>query len=800
MHFITINLMKKIVLIIIISLFGYNSFSQTISGKVHDQIEAIPYANVVLKDANKHPITGTITTEDGLFEIKTTAGNYVLEISYLGYKTWKKEIQVGQDNLNLGTITLDEETESLDEIVIKSNKNLIEKKIDRLVFNVEKSIAATGGNGVDVLRVTPGVQLQNNTLSILGKGATQVMINGRLSPLTGDDLMSFLNGFSASDIKKIEVITNPPAKYDAAGNGGLVNIILKKGVQNSWKNATTLSYHQNRYNFTTLSNNFFYNKDKISFSGSLNVTKGNVQNLEGVLIDYPTNLWDIDIKGKMKEDQVSGRLLFDYALSDKTTVGFQYLGSTSEPDIEARTLSTVFDNDRVLERSLLNFGDNEVINKNQSLNFHLISQLDSLGKSISFDADFFRFNSDRSLDFFTEQFDDVGVSQGISSDALNTSNRQIENFSSKIDFEFPLQKVNLSYGVKASFTNSKSGVSFFNMISGTPVFDPTQSNDFEYQENVLAAYFSGNSQLNKRLKIQFGLRFEDTKTEGIDTQTNQANIVNYSKLFPSLYLSFAKNDTNTFNFSYGRRINRPNFRNLNPFRFFISDNSFSVGNPFLQPSFSDNFEISHLFKNNFNTSLSLSITTDGFGVFFNTDTINQNQIVTRENYFTQYVYRLEESFSHQISWWKSQNSFNALAYITKLTRDFDAEIRDGIQFYIESNHTFSLSESSKIQLNSWYSSRHDSGLFSVGELLHVSLGFQHHFQKSNVKMSMFFSDIFNTGSLRGYSSRVNGINQNYRQNESSRNFRVSLSYDFGNKKIKVKNRAFGNDTERMRSN
>ena len=146
-----------------------------------------------------------------------------------------------------------------------------------MVFNVEKSIASTGGNGLDVLRITPGIQLQNNTLSILGKGATQVMINGRLSPLAGDELISFLSGFSANDIVKVEVITNPPAKYDAAGNGGLINIILKKGVENSWKNATTISYNQNKYNFTTLTNNFFYNKNKVSFSGSLNATKGNLE-------------------------------------------------------------------------------------------------------------------------------------------------------------------------------------------------------------------------------------------------------------------------------------------------------------------------------------------------------------------------------------------------------------------------------------------------------------------------------------------------------------------------------------------
>ena len=777
--------MKNFYVSIVFFFFSQLLIAQSISGNVADKNESIPFANVVVSNLQNKIISGTTTDDEGAFSLQLKKGTYIITISYLGYKNWTKNLEV-TSNINLGTIIIEEDAENLDEIVVKSTKRLVERKIDRLIFNVEKSIAATGGNGIDVLRVTPGVQLQNNTLSILGKGATQVMINGRLSPLTGDDLISFLNGFSSNDFKTIEVITNPPAKYDAAGNGGLINIVLKKGIQGSWKNATTISYNQNKYSFSTLSNNFFYNQNKVSFSGSLNVAKGNLENLEGVFIDYPTNVWDIDIKGKMRKDQLSGRFLFDYALSDQTTIGMQYLGNSTQPDINSRTSSTIFDTNGTLERSLINIGDNDVNNKNNSINLHLISQLDSLGKSLSFDVDYFTFNSDRTLDFFTEQFDRLGASQGISSSALNVSNQRIDNFSSKIDFDLPLKKVNLSYGAKASFTHTESDVLYYDTITGSLVLDPTQSNEFEYTENVLAAYFSGNTQLNNRIKLQFGLRFEDTKTEGVDGSTLQKNKVNYSKFFPSLYLSFAKNEQNNFNFSYGRRINRPNFRNLNPFRFYINDNSYSVGNPFLQPSFTDNFEISHLYKNNFNTSLSLSITTDGFGVFFSTDVVNQDQIVTRENYFTQYIYRLEESFSHKTSWWESQNSFNILGYFTKLSQDFDAEINDGIQFYIESNNTFSLSKNSKLQLNSWYSSRHNSGLFSVGELLHVSLGFQHHFRKSNIKMSMLFSDIFNTGSLRDYNSTVNGIDQSYRQNESSRNFRISLSYDFGNKKLKVK--------------
>ena len=788
----------KTLQILIAILFSGILASQTITGKVTESIDVIPFANVILKQ-NNTLITGTTTTDEGFFELKAKTGNYVLEISFLGYKTYTKNITFDK-NIDLGTIQLKEDAATLNEVVIKTEKNIIERKIDRVIFNVEKSIAATGGNGVDILRITPGVQLQNNTLSILGKGESQVMINGRLSPLAGDELIAFLSGFAAADIVKIEVITNPPAKYDASGNGGLVNIILKKGAQNAWKNATTLSYNQNKYNFTTLNNNFFYNKNKVSFSASVNASLGDFENLESLVINYPENIWDIDIDGKINRDQLSGRFLFDYAISDNTTLGVQYLGNNTKPGIDAVTTSTIFDTNNNLERSLQNHAQNDVNNNNHSANFHIVSKLNDAGKQISFDADYFTFTSDRMLAYFTEQFTISGNSEGISSSAINNTNQNIENFSSQIDMDLPLKKVNLSYGAKASFTNTNSGVLFFDTTSGTQILDQSQSTDFMYEENVLAAYFSGNTKLNDKLNMKFGLRFEDTKTTGISTDTNQENNNNYSKFFPTLYLSYVKNDNNNFNFSYGRRINRPNFRDLNPFRFYINDNSYSVGNPFLQPSFSDNFEISHLYKNNFNTSFSVNVTTDGFGVFFNTDIVNQDQIVTRENYFKKYIYQLQESFSYnKISWFKSQNSLNVLAYITELTKNIDAEVNNGIQFYAESNNTFLLSKSTKLQANAWYSSFHNDGLFSVGQMFHLSFGLQHDF-KNNLKLSMLFSDVLNTGSLRDYNSTVNGIDQSYSQNASSRNFRISLSYNFGNKKVNVKNRRFSNDDEQRRSN
>ncbi|RXJ45722.1 TonB-dependent receptor domain-containing protein [Gelidibacter gilvus] len=783
----------------ILLLFPTIFYAQTITGKVIDKTDAVAFANVTITNSNNEIVTGTTTNENGFFLVKVDSGSYKLTISFIGYTGVEEAISIEKD-IDLGTVLLQEDAESLNEVVLKVEKRMIERKIDRLVFNVEQSMAATGGNGLDVVKITPGVHVQNGSIEILGKGVTQIMINGRISPLQGEELASFLSGISASDIQKIEVITNPPAKYEASGNGGLINIILKKGIQDSWKNSTTISYNQNKYNFSTISNNFFYNKGNLSFSGSVNATKGSIENAEGILIDYPTNNWDIDVDSEIGKDELSGRLLMDYELTPKTTFGLQYLGNATKPTIDGTTTSIVFDNDNNLEKTLVNQGDNIVDNKNHSLNFHAVTQLDSIGKSFSVDADYFIFNSENSRDFFTEEFNNTGVSQGINSAALNIANQEIENFSSKIDIDFPLEKVNLSYGVKASFTKTKSDVLYFDTLTGTPILDLDRSNEFNYQEDVLAGYISGNTNLSEKLKMQFGLRLEDTKTRGINAEMNKETINKYTKLFPTLYFSYALNEKNDFGFSYGRRINRPNFRSLNPFRFYINSNSYSVGNPFLQPSFSDNFELSHSYKKNLTSKVFLSVTTDGSGTVFTSDAENQTQIITRENYYKQYNYGLTESFSfNKLAWFKSENSFNLLGYYTTFTKDFGATPKNGLQVYVTSNNTFSLSEQTKLQVNSYYSSQHNRGLFSVGEMFDLSFGLQHSF-KNNLKMSLLFSDVFNTASLKDYVSTINGIEQIYRQNESSRNVRISLSYDFGNKKVNVKNRKFGNDEEQKRSN
>ena len=789
--------MKRLTLVTFL-FFSFLSFGQTIKGKVTDAVGDIGFADIVIRDNSNTIITGTSSDDNGNFEIKVAKGTYKIVVSFLGYTDWEKQIEVDK-NLDLGIIKLEEDSQSLEEVVVQSKRRVIQQKVDRLVFDVEKSVVSEVGNGADILKLAPRVQVQNGAIEILGKGASRVLINGRLSPMEGEELVSFLESLNGNDIKSIEIITNPPAKYEAAG-GGLINIILKKAKLNSWHNTSSLVYNQNKFSFATLRNNFSYNKNKFSLVSSLSATKGNLNNIEDLKINYPNSFWDIDIEYKDRRDSYSGRLQMDYKISSNLNIGAQYLGNLNNPGGFSSVVSNVFDLSENLDRVIKNTGENTVNTRNHNVNFYAETKLDTLGRSISFNADYFTYKSDNDRDFITEAFDNSGNSMGITSGGLNMTDQKIENFSSKIDVNYPIDKVQLSFGAKTSNTKINSGVQFFNTLSGSPVLDTTNSNDFMYEENNIAGYVSSNFNISEKTKVQLGVRVENTNTLGVSVQTNESNRNNFTQVFPTAYISYKKNDNNTFNFSYGRRIERPRFSDLNPFKIFINDNSFSEGNPFLNPSFMDSFEFTHSYKRKLNSSVFLNVTTNGFGVIFTSDPVEETQIVTRDNYITQYNYGISENYSTSpFSWWESQNSFNVIGYYSKFEKNIGAAPRNGLQLRVATNNTFSVGEKSKLIVNSWYSSPFNGGLYSLGGMYNFSIGYQQSF-KNNFKLSVFANDVFNTSAVNNLESVVDGVRQVYGQNYSTRNLVLSLSYSFGNNKIKVNERNFGNDEERGRSN
>ncbi|WP_291152968.1 TonB-dependent receptor domain-containing protein [Flavobacterium sp. UBA7680] len=793
--------MKKtnLLIFLLLPLFCLAQSSFKLKGNITSETTSLEWADVSILNSEGKIIEGATTKQDGHFEFNLKKGFYKIGINLLGFTDYEKEITIEKDT-DLGIIILKESATNLVEVVIQSKKKTVEQKIDRLVYNPENNVTTVGGDALSAINTAPGVVVKNDMITILGKGTSRVMIDGRMIELAGEELNNFLKSISAGDIKNIEIISNPPAKYDAEGTGGLINIIMKKGVRDSWKNTTTVSYDQNKFEIFTLRDNFFYNKNKFRFSASINGKSGYLNATDDLKMYFPDGLSHMYSKTKVKNENLSGKLALDYDLSERTTIGIQYLNDRNNPDFRSDIRIDNYNNQNQLDYVTLNNSFTDKGSKNQTYNAHLITKLDSLKRKLSVDVDYFNYSSKFDRNFVANNYTPDMTFVDVNQSGQNISNQDIDNWSFKADMEHPFQALNLSYGAKMSFTNSVSDVFYYNTISGTPELDLNQSNRFKYTENNQAVYINGDKQIGEKWNFQMGLRLENTQTNGFSETMNQETVNNYLKLFPTVYASYKKNENNTFSLNYGKRINRPRFDLLNPFKVYINSNSYSEGNPFLRPSFSDNFEFAHSYKEILRTSVFVNVVTNGYGVLFTANPETNTQVVTRENYFKNLNYGIGESYSANFTkWWSSENSLYFLGAKTDFIKDLDATPSNSLQIDFSTNNTFVLGKTSKLQIDFSYSTPFKSGLYEIGYTSSFDIGFKQDLFNKTMQIAFLANDIFNTSYLKDFTSVVNGVKQVYNENQSNRFVRLSVVYNFGNKKINVKERAFGNQDEKKRT-
>ncbi|WP_430411534.1 TonB-dependent receptor domain-containing protein [Kordia sp.] len=771
------------------------SFGQNFTGKIIDKQKLpISFANIVAKDkADDSLITGVISDKNGEFSIHIKKGNVYLEISFVGFNT--KKIYPTQPTI--GTIVLEEDGQQLQEVVITARQKLIQQKVDRLIFNVENTVAGTGGTAIDALKATPSVNVDTDNLAIVGKGTVRVMVNDRIVQLSGSELNAYLNTIASDDIKNIEVITTPPSKYDAEGNSGLINIVLKKSKENSWNNQVRASYTQATYSLFNFGNTFNYNKDKISLIASLNRTKGHTAQFNEFDIIYPSASTETNLDMKNKENLISGRLGLDYNLTDNATIGILYSGSFEDKGINDDGITRMNDGNGTFT---VNEGNAETTRKNHSINAHYIQKLDTLGRKLSVDVDYFNFKNSFNRNFSSEQF----ITNESFFSAENSTNQNLKNYSGKIDMEHPSEWANFSYGVKTTLTKTDSDVAFYNTTTGTPIFDPTQSNEFVYSENINAIYADMSKPLGEKWQTKIGLRFENTRTKGVSKTNNQTDINSYNKLFPSVFIGYTPSSVNMFNLSYSRRIQRPSFERLNPFRFYINSISYQEGNPFLKPQISDNLEIKHIYKGKLISKAFVSYVDNGyFNIIEAADGAQQRIVVTFDNFYTAYNYGLTETFLfNPTNWWNTTTQATLSKMDTRYKNgfDLDAELLSGWNFQFYNRNVFHLNEAKTVQAETTliYASPQKLMYFSVSEMVSLDLGLKFSLLDKKLNCTLALNDILRRKAT-SVNTKTNGIDQTYYNYFDTRSVKVSLNYSFGNKKIKVKQRNSGNEAEQNRA-
>ena len=564
-----------------------------VSGQVLDQNNLpLPFVNVLLTDANDvTSVKGASTDEAGKFTITGLDFKaYILKASFLGYESFTNTITINSSGLDQ-IIVLKPSAENLDEVVLSAKKPTLVKTADRLTFNVANT-ALVEGNILDVLRSTPGILILDNNLSVKNTSPT-VFINGRKVQLSASEVTQLLENSPANSIQKIDVITNPSAKYDA-DNGVVIDIVMSKNLITGYRGNVFSNYTQGVFPRYNAGINQFFKTEKINvnLNYSYNHSKINRDNINEINYFETDNSisenWLSALNRNTTSKTHNTNLNFDYFLSDNSTLSLTtnvlYLPSY-DYNTNGNTIVTNF---------TTNNDYNFIVNNNSNDNkYNLALDLDFVQKfknksTLSVNAHMTKYDYERHQQVNSQYY--FANSSSNFDTAFKTDNNQVTDiFTSQLDYETPLNETStLSAGVKTSVINTASDIIQFDIdpTTGNTTYNAQDSDNYNYDEAIFAAYLNYNIDWEK-WSFSAGLRAEQTDIEGQSLSTNVLNKQDYLEWFPTLNLSWQTTENLSLYSNFKRSINRPNYQNLNPFNFFLNDNTIVTGNPFLQPTFTN---------------------------------------------------------------------------------------------------------------------------------------------------------------------------------------------------------------------
>jgi hypothetical protein len=783
-----------------------NAQSFSINGKiVLENNEKAAVTSILLYPENSQTLVKAVVTDsNGNFifsNIKT--GNYLIKINYIGYQSYNSNVfSINDKNIELPLIALQKSTEALKEVVIKKQKPMVQVLADKTVFNVENTINATGTSGFEFLRKAPGVVIDNNdNLIVEGKSGVLIYIDGKQSFLSGTDLSNYLKTIQATDIEAIEIITQPSSKYDAAGNAGIINIKLKKNKNFGTNGSISSGYNIGRFDTSLNSLSFNNRNKKNNFYGNYSNRFGKNYNFINLNRLQSNTLFDSRSSSVNETNANNIKLGYDYYANSRNTFGIVVSGNFNNGINNGKTRTPI----RSFTASTI---DSILVAKNDSYNknYNLYSNInyrfqDTTGTSFNADFDYGKYNSDRTNyqpNFYYNNDESTILSQSINSQNTPVT---IDIFSLKSDYEQRLFKGKFGTGFKTSIVKTDNTFEVFNYPNGLPIFNSQLSNRFEFNENINAVYVNYN-RLYKKFNFQFGLRVENTISEGnlISTQqtSNQTVKRSYTDFFPSGGITYQVNDNNSLALLYSNRIERPSYQSLNPFEFQIDELSFQKGNSFLRPQYTTNIKINHTYKYTLNTSLSYSYISDFFAQVTEAEGDTRNFLITR-NVANQQIINLGISYPFKVKeWWSVYMSVNAYQSKYMATNDtFTGITQETLSLYGQNN--FSLPKDFNLEISGWFSSPSVwGGTYRTRSLGSLDIAIQKQFLSKKLTVRLAFSDVLFTSPWRANATFPNLVITGDGGNDS-RQIRFNLSYNFGSEQIKKsRNRNSGLEDEKNR--
>lgn len=705
--------------------------------------------------------------------MKKTITSLLLTFSIYGYS------QTETSNDSLSEIQL----KILEEVVITQKKTLYTQKSDRIIFNVESSIVSEGGNAIDVLSRAPGVIVsQDGELSIRGQQGVGVMINGKLTQLSQKELANYLKSTTSSNIKQIEVITNPSSKYDATGKAGIINIVLKKSSSEGLKGTIFTNYGRSRKNRTNSGFNLSYNKNKLGIFGNYSYTfRGEEERKKFGQTQYST-LDRQEISSKNYQTSITDEPLTSnnfkvgtqYEISPKTNLEISFDAKIGRYQNMADGRNSVFDRFDQLQFDALTLNDSKERWYDYTYAFSGVHKFDTNGRNMSFDFDYetSRFRSNQA-----QSTQNINLTETIT----NTDRRgyvpsQLGVFTGKVDFTNPLdEKQTIEWGFKASIKTNDNPSVYEYYQDNQWIVDTNSTNHFKYKEHIYAAYANYKYRLDD-FTIQGGVRTEYTDIDIIQKTLNENHTDDYLKWFPSLSMKYDINSDHSLHTSYSKRINRPSQFDLNPFRFYDDAFNYSQGNPDLVPEITHVAEIGYSLKNTFMASVYFSTTKDIFTEIYTYTPEDNTTVISQINMDKSYNYGMNVTNSSDISkWWSLNTLFNIFENRYKGNSPIANSIDPIVTFNLSVQNSFTINDKWKAEANAQFQSKSNVGVYVREHFFDFSVGIAKQVFSNRGSIKINVTDIFNTNKYN-IDSNIGLTDINKRYNLDSRVATIAFTY------------------------
>lgn len=758
------------------STIGYGQLNSealgSISGKVMDKNlqQPIPYASISLKTATGEVVTGTISNDQGEFEIEKIPYNiYTLVIQYMGYASFSKEVVVSAEEkaIVMESIYLITNVSELEGVVVQAERTTIEQLIDRKVVHVGKDLSSSGSSAAEIMNKIPSVRVDmDGNISLRGDGNVRVLVDGKP---TNIDAATLLKQIPASSIEKIELITNPSAKYSPEGMSGMINIVLKKNSNLGFNGTLTGGVTMAEHIKSDASLNMNYRSGKFNFYTNLGVNAGESEKL-GFINEVGGPAEDLHI---LSEEQ--GQLVkigVDYYLNDRNVISLYTNQNFINEDLTLLTRVTYPETSEQNYEQDLFAGEDGL---SSTYNFNFKHDFEKEGRALELEMDYNGYDNDEFSEYIFSGNPEL-------QSYADTDHNQRSNYIANLDYVDPLSEhTKLELGTEVRLRNSENDYSSTN--------EALQDMLYSYKETIYSLYGTFGQDFDQ-WAYQVGLRLENFSSEGkqekVHVLENEA-----TRLYPSAYVTYTPSEENSYQVSYSRRIDRPSFWQLNPTRNFSTTRITSIGNPELKPELTNSFEANYtrkFEKASVRAGVFLNMIQDNNSQIIVEDPENpQRLIMTFANTGDKTTYGVEASGNVEVlNIWDLRANFNLYSYSASgIIGDTQVEGQH-TSYRLSTTNSFEVTDQLKLQLFGMYMSPIQTLQFRIEEKYFINLGARYSFLEDRASVSLHFNDIFNTRIQK--LSTTQPVPQVGQFKSESRNVQLGFSYRFGKGKNKGRHR------------